>query len=48
MFYKIVNNFFGETITVSGLITATDIIDQLKDKILGETLYIPRSMLKAE
>ncbi|MGL4913742.1 MAG: DUF512 domain-containing protein [Romboutsia sp.] len=46
--YKIVNNFFGDTITVSGLITATDIIDQLKDKDLGETLYIPRSMLKAD
>ena len=46
--YKIVNNFFGETITVSGLITATDIIDQLKGKDLGETLYIPRSMLKAD
>lgn len=46
--YKIVNNFFGDTITVSGLITATDIIDQLKDKDLGDTLYIPRSMLKAD
>lgn len=46
--YKIVNNFFGETITVSGLITATDIINQLKDKDLGQTLYIPRSMLKAD
>lgn len=28
--YKIINNFFGDTITVSGLVTATDIIDQLK------------------
>ena len=46
--YKIVNNFFGSTITVSGLITATDIIEQLKGKDLGETLYIPRSMLKAD
>lgn len=46
--YKIINNFFGDTITVSGLITATDIIEQLKDKNLGETLYIPRSMLKAD
>ena len=46
--YKIINNFFGDTITVSGLITATDIIDQLKDKDLGQTLYIPRSMLKAD
>lgn len=46
--YKIINNFFGDTITVSGLVTATDLIDQLKDKNLGETLYIPRSMLKAD
>ena len=46
--YKIINNYFGDTITVSGLVTATDIIDQLKDKNLGETLYIPRSMLKAD
>ena len=46
--HKIINNFFGDTITVSGLITATDIIDQLKYKDLGETLYIPRSMLKAD
>ena len=46
--YKIINNFFGDTITVSGLVTATDIIDQLKDENLGETLYIPRSMLKAD
>lgn len=46
--YKIINNFFGDTITVSGLITATDIIDQLKNEDLGQTLYIPRSMLKAD
>ncbi|WP_296645275.1 DUF512 domain-containing protein [Romboutsia sp. 13368] len=46
--YKIINNFFGDTITVSGLITATDILDQLKGEDLGETLYIPRSMLKAD
>ena len=46
--YKIKNNFFGETITVSGLITATDIIEQLKNQDLGETLYIPRNMLKSD
>ncbi len=46
--YKIINNFFGDTITVAGLITATDIIDQLKNEDLGETLYIPRVMLKAD
>ena len=27
--YKIINNFFGESVTVSGLLTATDIADQL-------------------
>ena len=46
--YKINNVFFGETITVAGLITASDIINQLKDKDLGEKLFIPRSMLKAD
>lgn len=46
--YRIKNNFFGETITVSGLLTATDLIDQLKDENLGETLYITRSMMKAD
>ena len=46
--YEIKNNFFGETITVSGLLTATDLIDQLKNEDLGETLYITRSMMKAD
>ena len=44
--YAIKNNFFGEKITVSGLITATDIYEQLKDTDLGERLYIPSSMLR--
>ena len=38
--------FFGERITVSGLITGQDIIAQLKGKDLGETLLFPDSMLK--
>ena len=46
--YKIKNDYFGHTITVSGLITATDIINQLKDKDLGSALYITRSMLKSD
>ena len=46
--YKIKNDYFGHTITVSGLITATDIINQLKDKELGSALYITRSMLKSD
>ncbi len=43
---KIVNDFFGETITVAGLLTGKDIINQLKDEELGEHLIIPSNMLK--
>ena len=45
--YPMVNRFFGETITVSGLITGRDLIEQLKGKALGERLLIPDSMLRA-
>ena len=44
----ILNRFFGETITVTGLITAGDLIDQLKDKDLGDELLISKQMLKAD
>ncbi len=44
--YPIRNNFFGESITVSGLVTGGDIISQLKDKPLGEKIFIPSSMLR--
>lgn len=46
--YSIKNNFFGELITVSGLVTATDIIEQLVDKDLGDELLIPSCMLRSE
>ncbi|WP_027701489.1 DUF512 domain-containing protein [Metaclostridioides mangenotii] len=46
--YEIKNKFWGETITVSGLITAKDIVEQLKGEDIGEVLYITRSMLKAD
>ena len=46
--YKIDNDFFGRTITVAGLITATDMINQLKDKNLGQELIIPKTMLKSD
>ena len=46
--YKIENDFFGRTITVAGLITATDMIKQLKGKDLGEELIIPKTMLKSD
>lgn len=44
--YPIVNEFFGERITVSGLLTGQDIIKQLKGKPLGEGLYLPENMLR--
>ena len=46
--YAIKNNFFGERITVAGLVTATDIIDQLGNRELGECLLIPSVMLRQE
>ncbi len=46
--YPIINHFFGEKITVAGLVTATDIIEQLKGKDLPETVLVPSSMLRAE
>lgn len=46
--YEIKNKFFGGKITVSGLITGTDIIEQLKSEDLGERLLIPSSMLRHE
>lgn len=46
--YPIVNHFFGERITVSGLVTATDILKQLKSVELPPRLLIPSSMLRAE
>lgn len=41
---KIINNFFGEGITVAGLLTGTDLIGQLKGKNLGDKLLIPLVM----
>ena len=42
------NDFFGERITVSGLVTGQDIIAQLKGKELGGRLLLPCNMLKAD
>lgn len=44
--YPIENTFFGPEITVTGLITGKDLIDQLKEKELGEYLIIDSKMLK--
>ena len=45
--YTIRNDFFGERITVSGLITGADLREQLKDRELGEKILIPCNMLRS-
>ncbi len=45
--HGIVNNFFGERITVTGLLTGQDIIEQLKGKDLGKSLFLPMNVLRA-
>ncbi len=44
--YPVVNHFFGETITVAGLLTGQDLIAQLKGKDLGTRLLIAQNMLR--
>lgn len=46
--YEIRNDFFGETITVSGLLTGIDIVNQIKDKQLGNILFLPENCIRAE
>lgn len=45
--YKIVNHFFGEMITVTGLLTGQDIIRQLTGQELGERLLLPQNTLRS-
>lgn len=44
----IINDFFGEKITVAGLVTGGDIIKQLSGEDLGEEILLPGSMLRYE
>jgi len=46
--YPIKNEFFGEQITVSGLITGQDLVKQLAGQDLAERLLLPSNMLRAE
>ena len=41
------NDFFGEMITVSGLVTGQDLIAQTKDLMLGERIGAPCNMLRS-
>lgn len=45
---KLINNFFGDTVTVAGLITGKDFKEQLKSLDLGDELLVPRVSLRNE
>ena len=44
--YPVKNEFFGEQITVSGLLTGQDLLNQLEGKPLGSRLLLPENMLR--
>lgn len=44
--HKIINYFFGETITVAGLLTGKDIVSQLKGKVTDKNLILPSTILR--
>ena len=46
--FSVENKFFGETVTVAGLLTGSDIINSLLGNDLGEELFFPTVMLKAD
>lgn len=46
--HRILNDFYGHRITVTGLLTGGDIVKQLKGKDLGDALLIPDICLKAD
>ncbi len=46
--YRIINNFFGESVTVAGLLTGQDVRDQLMGQDLGDVLLFPAVMLRAD
>jgi NifB/MoaA-like Fe-S oxidoreductase len=46
--YKVRNDFFGEHITVAGLLTGKDLVAQLRGKELGQKLLLPSVMFRAD
>ena len=44
--YPIKNDFFGREVTVTGLLTGTDIISQLKGRNLGEKVFLSGSVFR--
>lgn len=45
--YPIRNDFFGEQVTVTGLLTGGDVMRQLEGKALGKKLLLPLNMLRS-
>ena len=46
--FEIKNNFFGESITVSGLLTGKDIFEQLAGRVNADLLLLPSSAVRRE
>ncbi len=46
--FPISNDFFGPGVKVAGLLTGKDILDQLKNKAVGDSVFIPECMLKRD
>lgn len=47
--YELENNFFGEEVTVSGLMTGQDIIEQLSKRLKGVcVLFLPQNAFRAQ
>ena len=43
----VVNRFFGEGVTVAGLLTGQDVIARLKERDNGDVIFIPKTMLRS-
>lgn len=46
--WRIINRFFGESVTVAGLLTGKDVAEQLRGQELGDELLFPQVMLRAD
>ena len=44
--FPVINDFFGHTIDVAGLVTGGDLIAQLRGREIGKRLLIPQTMLR--
>ena len=46
--HPVINRFFGESVTVAGLLTGKDVAEQLSGRDLGDELLFPAVMLRAD